>query len=633
MRRPDKLVLIGIDAAVPKFVRRMMDDGELPNLAGLASEGVWAENCLVPFPTVTPPNWTTIVTGAWPGTHGVMGFRIHREGEPLTKTYDGFDSRYCRAERLWEAAERAGKRSIILKYPCSWPPTVREGIQVDGCHFHECKHVLDLPHLFSTRPEEGMPKIELRPAEGWRNLPATFRRPLEAVLEFGLILKREIGEGRVVLDEFGPQRAHLYALVVGDAVLITRERDASDPVCTLKPGEWSPWIPLRYDAPPPKDRGMVRLKLLSLGKEKLRIYATNVEPVRGFTFPDHIGPELTEEVGPFLPNIGAFGTVQKWNRLADMGHEGEELFLDLVEYQNRWFGKAAKYLMGRYDWDLFFVQTHLMDCVHHLYLNLADPATNPDPESREHFAGLIKRCYRIADELIGELTEAAGEDALYVVVSDHGSIPHLTSVPIREIFERAGLLVWREEDAFARAAADQQTDATPASVRHLAERNWLERVDWERTRAVPVGPTGIYINLKGREPHGIVEPEEYEKLRDEIIGLLYDYTDPKTGKKPFTLVFKKEDARNIGLYGDTVGDIVYACIPESTHHGLQLSTADFSTGSQKGLLIIRGPGVKRGFVLERTAWLVDVVPTVCHLMELPVPAQCEGAVLYQVLES
>ena len=50
-------------------------------------------------------------------------------------------------------------------------------------------------------------------------------------------------------------------------MLITRERDASDPVCTSKPGEWSPWTPLTYDAPPPKDRGMVRLKLLSLGRE------------------------------------------------------------------------------------------------------------------------------------------------------------------------------------------------------------------------------------------------------------------------------------------------------------------------------------------------------------------------------
>ena len=160
----------------------------------------------------------------------------------------------------------------------------------------------------------------------------------------------------------------------------------------------------------------------------------------------------------------------------------------------------------------------------------------------------------------------------------------------------------------------------------------MERIDWSKTRAVPVGPTGIYINLKGRDPHGTVEPEEYERLRDEIIGLLYNYTDPETGKKPFTLVFRKEDARIIGLHGDTVGDIIYACIPESAHHGLQLPTAEFSTGSQKGLLVLRGPGVKRGFVLERTAWLVDVVPTICHLMDLPVPAQCEGAVLYQALE-
>jgi arylsulfatase A-like enzyme len=55
-------------------------------------------------------------------------------------------------------------------------------------------------------------------------------------------------------------------------------------------------------------------------------------------------------------------------------------------------------------------------------------------------------------------------------------------------------------------------------------------------------------------------------------------------------------------------------------------------GSMKGLLIMAGPGIKKGFSLKRTVWLTDIVPTLCCLLDLPVPRDTEGAIIYQAFE-
>jgi hypothetical protein len=144
----------------------------------------------------------------------------------------------------------------------------------------------------------------------------------------------------------------------------------------------------------------------------------------------------------------------------------------------------------------------------------------------------------------------------------------------------------------------------------------------------------VYVNLKGRDPHGIVQPgEEYEKLKDRIINILYDYTDKKTGRKPIAFALKKEDARIIGLYGDRIGDVVYG-IPGwvAGEHGRQLATADYGMGSMKGLLVMSGPNIRKNLVVGRTVWLTDIVPTVCYMLDLPVPKTAEGAVIYQAME-
>ncbi len=81
---PTKAVVIGLDCCMPHLVEKHIAEGYLPNLKRLMERGVMADHCHPPFPTVTPPNWAAIATGAWAGTHGVTDFHHHEPGDSLS---------------------------------------------------------------------------------------------------------------------------------------------------------------------------------------------------------------------------------------------------------------------------------------------------------------------------------------------------------------------------------------------------------------------------------------------------------------------------------------------------------------------------------------------------------------------
>ena len=143
---------------------------------------------------------------------------------------------------------------------------------------------------------------------------------------------------------------------------------------------------------------------------------------------------------------------------------------------------------------------------------------------------------------------------------------------------------------------------------------------------------GIWVNLAGRDPEGIVQPgEEYERVRDAIIAALYDAHDERTGKRKVDIALRREDARIGGLYGERVPDVVAALNPQfGGNHG-ELPTARWGESSLRSLFIMAGPGIRRG-VRGKSFWLVDVAPTAAYLIGAPRPRDAEGAVLFAGLE-
>jgi len=614
---PKKLILIGMDGAAAEELQRYVDAGVMPNAKALMERGVTG-NLMPVYPSLTPPNWTSIATGAWPGTHGITDFWLHLPDMPLNHIEYAFDTGYSRAEYIWDAAERAGKRSILVKYESSWPPTHKNGYQVEGLgpggtsYFEITGDI-----LFSTDPWPLVSQIQLKPAEGWSNVPDSSHPPLEAVLvlkpKLGILAaERQASEAsRRSIYTTGEDKT-FYALITAtgsegyDRVTVCHSRDGQDTVCSLSRDEWSDWNIEPFHLNDTSIEGAVRFRVLKLTPDgkTMELYVPQVFPTSGYFFPESLGDELIAELGPFIQNPGRNARQFRWI--------DDDLFLELVEYHHNWLAGAAQYLMKNKQWDLCFVETHLPDYLNHLYVTDLDPLSHATPSAQKAAESCFSRGFASIDRMIGTIIEGASEDTLILLVADHGGTATIAKQPgdISTALEKAGLLTLIEDPTTHRKS-----------------------IDWSKTRAVN-NMHHIWVNLKGRDPDGIVDPADYEKTRDEIIAALYDFRDPESGRPLITMALRREDSRILGLECDRTGDVIWAVLPEYDQaHGSQLPNATLGVSSMRVAFVIAGYGIKRGYRLERGGSVTSVTPTIAHLLRLPMPHQAEGAVLYEALEN
>ncbi len=607
-----KMMVIGLDAPIAPRVYQYTRKGYLPTINKLIEEGVYALNCMIPFPTITPPNWTTVATGAWPGTHGITCFNVHISGDPLDVTHHGFFVKDRQAETIWEAAEKVGKKSIIVNYPGTWPPesNLKKGYQLGGGglsidsyrlyegHPMNYKCSLADDQLFSIKEYPLSNKVEFEKCSGWKNL----QDPIKG-MTVELFLRYTRAKASV-------KEKTWYALVTSPKdnesaeVTLCTSKDITSAFTKLKVGEWSPIIRQDFDTEEGPRKGAFRCKLIecSIENNKFRLYVTSICDLAGWSFPKDLAKEISSKEGLPLPRGGFNAFTLGWIDI--------DTLTESIQYQNIWLADACTYLLENKEWDLFFMHAHCPDWAYHTFSNKLDPSINPNKEEVAKYEELELKMYQSLDNMIGKIISKVNDETLIIVVSDHGAKATTHHFDPVKLLVNAGLMVIKESE------------------------KGKKLIDWERTKAIVQRSCYIYINLKGRDPQGIVKSgKEYEDLQEEIIRLLYDYTDDKTGKKPIALALKKEDARIIGLYGDRIGDIVFAISPKfGAQHGPHLPTAKYGIGSLQGLLIMKGPGVKKNYLMKRTAWLTDIVPTICYLTELPLPKNTEGAILYQAFQ-
>ena len=268
---PKKVAVIGLDCAEPKLIEQYIAEGHLPAFKKLIENGVLSDNCLVPYPTVTPPNWCTIGTGARIGTHGITDFHVEEPGAPLvsSSSKQAFGSQRSEAEYAWNALDKAGKKCIVLNFPGSWPSTMENGITVGGggmsvnefrdgrlalnSHVNVCHDQLITTGIY---PNAIQGKFE--EAEGWTNVPEMGEDPLEleAPLRFPGAAEKP-----------APTTWYVLARQTGgsgyDKVTLSRSKDFNDALCTLSVGEWSPRIDTTVKMDDGSDREIFfRCKLL-----------------------------------------------------------------------------------------------------------------------------------------------------------------------------------------------------------------------------------------------------------------------------------------------------------------------------------------------------------------------------------
>ncbi|MBS7628244.1 alkaline phosphatase family protein, partial [Candidatus Bathyarchaeota archaeon] len=243
-----------------------------------------------------------------------------------------------------------------------------------------------------------------------------------------------------------------------DRIIISKSKDVEKAVARLSVGQWSGWITedfdakiplyIRYkegskivyeDVPIKRYTGTFRFKLIELSSDAkcFRLYQSQVFPRTGFTWPEHIAKELFENVGPFQEHIGPHAYYNNW--------VDDETFLEELEYQAWWLGKATDYLMSRYEWDLYFLQWHGLNHAQHAFWGGIDPISPWYKKAMaEKYWKYFRRFYGAADKMVGDIVKHADEETLIVVISDHGHIPYVYGTAmITNALAKAGLIGYR----------------------------------------------------------------------------------------------------------------------------------------------------------------------------------------------
>ncbi len=641
MGKAKKVMVIGLDCIISPLVYKYAQEGYMPKVKQLLDNGVYGENCLPNFPTITPPNWATLATGATNITHELSCFNYHVPGTELDDIRQGFSSEAVHAEFIWEAAEKEGKKAIVVNYPTSWPPRMKEGITVAGAGLGpnewrtpEVKQgeegfltTLAYDQLWTTEIKVLGSDVDLQPAKKWENAPAA-KKMLETELQL----------------EYRRQRDKLkdkswYALLLDsegkgfDRVIISETKDAAQALADMKVGEWTDNVFAEFTLQTgEKKKAAFRMKVLELSPdgETFTLYRTPLCALEGFYFPAELAQEVPLKGLP-MPYPGYMGFRMRWFDVKTLG--------EISDMCEEYLAETAHYLLTHKDWNIYYMHIHTPDWNHHVFLDSADPAVGQDigQEEIDLYLWAERRSYEHLDKVIDRITSAADPDeTVFLLTSDHGAKPTGYKFYVGDILKDAGLVEFKkvaEEEEFSGTFAWERTEAKATGMLEGKFKEFGD-LDWSKTKAIPQRSCHIYINLKGRDPRGCVEPEDYEKVQTRIIQALYNYTDPESGLKPIAWAFTKKDARNIYMGGEYCGDVVYAAAEDFMGpHGGVIPTAQMGKiGDVRSLFILSGPGVKQGEVIKRTIWLHDVVPTLCYLADLPVPAQCEGAIVYQALE-
>lgn len=364
-----------------------------------------------------------------------------------------------------------------------------------------------------------------------------------------------------------------------------------------------------------------------------------------FTYPRSLKDKLLKDVRNYEIDIG----------ITMSAKDSKEMLLKKAYEITEKRIAAAKLLMEEFPCDLTMLIFTETDRIQHFFLK--------DMDTDSKYKDVVVNYFRFLDEKIGELIKKIDENTTIIVMSDHGM------APLRKVFYVNGLLkqlgfMGEEKKSldymkhsfthkFVNGIADfmVRLKLSPDFLKRFLPQRLFARltilagyeggIDWTNTKAYfssGIGE-GIVINLKGRQPKGIVTKEEYEDIRNTIVNAINALKDPDTGASISERVYKREEL----FSGDFVKDAPDIVIKLKEGYGTNDSTAatdilksidpseqNCSDHTRNGILIIHGKEIKKGFLLK-SASILDIAPTILRLMQFSIPSDFDGRVLEEAL--
>lgn len=545
---PRGMIVLAIDGMDHRLVQRYLEEGRLPNIRRLIAEGEFK-----PLRTTIPPQspvaWSTFITGSDPGHHGVFDFILR---DPATMAPYRSTSRVREARRrvavgsyvlplgsgrvellrggraLWEYLAEEGVPATIVRIPASFPPPPSAAACLAGMGTPD---LLGTPGTFSFFSE----RIDrVRKVDGGMFIPADVKDGRFDGMLSGPLHPLRRGHGEVVRPR----------LRVPFTVWIDRESRAAkfrvqETVLLLREGEWSDWIPLRFDAVPYLwgVRGICRFYLKEAGGS-FGLYASPInidpaDPALPISHPEGFVRGLAEAVGPFYTQEMPEETKALTNDVLTDAEYLDQAAIVLDE-QVRLFD----HLLDRFSGGLLFYYFSGIDQGSHVFWRAIDPS-HPlfTQELAERYGSVIPGLYEEMDRVIGRAMDRIGPGTALVVMSDHGFTSYRRSFHLNS---------WLLQEGYVRLL-DRSGQG---------EEEYFGNVDWSGTRAYGLGLNGLYTNRRGRERFGIVGPgPEEDRLLQEIEERLIALRDPETGGQVVRSVFRPKEVYR-GTSIDRAPDLV-----------------------------------------------------------------------------
>ncbi len=680
-----KVIVLGFDGVDAKLVEQWMNEGKLPNLAKLREQGTFRP--LRPtIPAQTPVSWSTFSTGIDPGRTGIFDF-LRRDPKTYLPVFAAFDeikvkflfgannppafgfaagalallitlaftrrrvpyvpvivglvigagvfvaTRKYIPETIpgvinrrqgipfWDAAAKAGKKAVVVHIPVTFPPTdFHNGHMLSGLGVPDISGRVGKPFYFTS-------ELDIAHSGGG---------------EFSIeVVQLEDNKGVIQTKIQGPPNKLFNDppyIIIPMTITVPNDRNSiqievSGQKFSLRPGQWSGWTDFVFPFNPIiKLHGISRFYLMSSQPEvKLYLSPINFDPRSlppGFrvSTPSDWAPQLAKEVGLFK-TLG--WQIDTW--AISEGFATEQIFWDDMNWTVAQSRKLFAHALASDD-DLIVQQFEFPDRVAHVFWRLHDP-THPayNAALAATWGDAIERAYKLMDDIVGDAMAAAQKrNAALMVVSDHGFASFRKAVNYN---------TWLVVNGYMTLKTGVQ--AKEKNVEMLFDQGqFWENVDWSKTRAYAMGLGEMYINVKGREAQGIVNPgPEYDALKAELEQRLVQITDPENGQHPVRRVLAREE-----IYRQFDPNM----IPDlfiTNNDGYRVSWQTSLGGIPKNLIEVNNkvwsgdhcsldPEIVRGIFFynrrlatDRPPYIGDVYPTVLGLLGVKAPYELDGVEL------
>ena len=518
-----KIIILGFDGLSPEIIEPMMEKNELPNFLELKKIGSY-RHLTTTNPPQSPVAWAAFATGKNPGKNGVFDFILRNPKDyslslSLSELKKGKPKKVIKEKSFWHFTSNVKVPTVIIQAPLTFPPEKIFGKMLSG---------MGVPDILGT--------------EGTFTFYTS--QELDKEKEIGGNVFHVKRNEVIILNLIGPRIASLNKRSENVKIpfRVTLQEDKVEikirsNKILLKVSQWSDWQEAIFKIGPfRKMRGIFKFYLLETKPEfKLYISPINFDPRDPYfhiSYPGDYSRYLTK-------NIGLYHTqgmpIDTWsvneNRLSEepLLEECSTVFQEkkaMLELELSHFKKGVLFC--------YFGST---DTIQHMFWRYTDPdnllyeigATNKYKEA-------IRNYYKLADTTLGKVMKNLNSSDTLIVLSDHGFAAFRKTVHVNSWLRQNGYLELKSP---------------------LAEsgKELLADIDWGKTKAYAIGFGAIYINQKGREGEGIVNPgEDTEKLKTEICRKLKEWKDEKNNSFIIHEVYKNEQIF-WGKYAQNAPDI------------------------------------------------------------------------------